>query len=174
MKRLRQMVLILALGGLLVACAARSPKSIPSPTPQPTATPPPVATATPTETPLPTVTPYPTPYEVAPEETFTDVGNTAELSGSHGVGGKAIVAGLQTLIIQGFSYDGKGSQVDIRLVKGDDYDHPAHVFIELEERPYQAEFFLFRIPSSVGRGSADRIVVYSRASGEAYAVGVFD
>ena len=90
----------------------------------------------PAPTPLPTATPFPTPAEVAPERTFTEVGNVGTLTGAHGVQGKAIVAGLQTLIIQGFTFDGKGPAPDLRLVHGSEYARPAAILAALEPRAY--------------------------------------
>ena len=178
MKRFTHVMLIVFLIVLSACAAPAPPTAVPAaPTAEPTATPVPTVPPTATvdvEAHRPASSPFPTPDEVAPEETFRQVGSVAHLSGAHGVSGKAVVAGLQTLIIQGFSYDGKGSQADIRLVKGDELDDPAHVLIELEDRTYDAEFFLFQIPSSLERGSADRIVVYSRADGKAYGVGIFE
>jgi hypothetical protein len=184
MKRFTHLILIVSMIALS-ACTAASPvTAVPAVTiPEPTPTAPPAPTVAavanapttaPAESEKPTSSPFPTPAEVAPEETFRQVGSVAHLSGTHGVAGKAIVAGLQTLIIQGFTYDGKGSQADIRLVQGEDVDDPAHILIELEERAYEGEFLLFHIPSSLERGSADRIVVYSRADGEMYGVGIFE
>jgi len=135
---------------LVVACSACGPKA--TPTPPPTATPAPSATPLPTATVLPSPTPFPTASEPAPEQTFTAVGNTATFSGLHGVSGKAIVAGLQTLIIQGFSYDGKGPAADIRLVLGEDYANPAAVLLQLEQREYKDEVLIITVPSSAGPG----------------------
>jgi len=152
----------------LAACA-------PKPTPQPTATPTPLPTETPVPTPtlIPTPTPFPTASEPAPEFTFTEVGNVAELSGDHGVSATAVVAGLQTMIIQGFSFDGKGPKADIRLILGNDLANPVWIIQELEQRPYQKEIIFAHIPSSVKPGSADSIAVYCPETGEAYAVAVF-
>jgi len=120
-----------------------------------------------------TATPFPDSQEPAPEQTFTLVGNVGHLEGDHDVSGKAIVAGLQTLIIQGFTFDGKGPQADLRLVKEQDYARPAAVLIALEQRPYEDEFFLLRIPNSVTRDNADRLVVYAPETGEVYAETTF-
>lgn len=132
------------------------------------------ATPVPTATPSPPPTPFPTAQEVAPEKTFTAVGNVAILSGEHGVSGKAIVMGLQTLIIQGFNYDGKGPRADIRLVKGEDYEGPAAILTELDQRPYEDELVYAIIPSSAGPGTADRIAVYCPETGQVYAWSTFD
>jgi len=125
------------------------------------------------DTPRPTTTQFPTPSEQAPESTFTSVGNVAFLEGAHGVSGKAIVAGLQTLILTQFTFDGKGPKADIRLVQGQDYDHPAAVLLELEQRPYDGQALIMIIPSSAGPGTADRIVVYVPETGEVYAESTF-
>ena len=166
-KTTRVALVLLALLSL-AACA-------PKPTPQPTATATPVPTETPvpTPTPIPTPTPFPTASEPAPEFTFTEVGNVAELSGAHGVSATAVVAGLQTLIIQGFNFDGKGPKADLRLVLGNDLSNPVWIIQELEQRPYQNEIVFADIPSSVKPGSADSIAVYCPETGEAYAVAVF-
>ncbi len=156
---------------LLAVCSACGPAA--TPTPPPTATPLPSATPLPTATVVPSPTPFPTASEPAPEQTFTAVGNTATFSGLHGVAGKAIVAGLQTLIIQGFSYDGKGSTADIRLVLGDDYANPVAILMQLEPREYTDEMLLMVVPSSAGPGTADSIAVYSTETGEAFASQVF-
>ena len=152
----------------LAACAPK-----PTPQPTPTATPVPTETPVPTPTSPPTPTPFPTASEPAPEFTFTNVGNVAELSGAHGVSCTAVVAGLQTLIIQGFNFDGKGPKADIRLVLGDDLANPTWIIQELEQRPYQNEIVFAHIPSSVKPGSADSIAVYCPETGEAYAVAIF-
>jgi hypothetical protein len=93
------------------------------------------------------------------------------LSGGHGISGKAIVVGGQTLIIVGFRYDGTGSDVDIRLVNGDDYGNAVVKFVHLEPRMYRDEFFILCIPNKAQ--VADRIVVYSMDEG-AYAIGIFE
>ena len=96
------------------------------------------------------------------------------LDGTHGVKGKAIVAGLQTLIIKDFTFDGKGPTADARLVKGDDYANPALVVLALEQRPYEGEFLLFTIPSTVAPENADRLVIYAPETGEVYAETTFE
>jgi len=152
----------------LAACAPK-----PTPQPTPTATPVPTETPVPTPTSPPTPTPFPTASEPAPEFTFTNVGDVARFSGTHGISGTAVVAGLQTLIIQGFNFDGKGPKADIRLVKGSDLANPAWIIQELEQRPYQNEIVFAHIPSSLQPGSADSIAVYCPETGEACAVAVF-
>jgi len=120
-----------------------------------------------------TMTPFPTPAEVAPAHTFTEVGNVGLLEGSHGVTGKGVVAGLQTLIIQGFTFDGKGPAADVRLVMGSDYASPAAVLGVLESRVYDGEMLLYIIPSTVTPENADRLVIYAPETGEVYAETTF-
>ena len=173
MSRIAYLVLIV---GILVLAAGCVPFITPLPPgmrlSSETATPAP--TATPEVTAAPAPTPFPTAAEVAPEETFARVGDVALLSGEHGISGKAIVMGLQTLIIQSFNFDGKGPVVDIRLVKGEDYEHPAAILIELEQRTYGNELVYAIIPSAAGPGTADRIAVYNTETGEVYAWATFD
>jgi hypothetical protein len=154
-----------------VAPGVGTPAAAPTDTSAPTSMPDP--TALPTATPTPSPTPFPTAAEAAPEETFTQVGDVAHLSGLHEVTGKAIIAGLQTLIIQGFHYDGKGGRLDIRLVKGQDWENPVAILTELEERAYEKEMLYMIIPSSVGPGTVDHIVVYAPDSDEVYALATF-
>ena len=153
---------------LLTGCAKATP------TPQPTATPLPTATATlePTATPLPTEVPTPT-LEPAPEAIFASVGDRAVFSGDHDASGKAVIAGLQTMIILGFNFDGKGPQADLRLVRGNDYDNPAAILVTLEARPYAQEFLQLRIPAEAAPGTADSIAVYCPETETAYAVAKF-
>jgi len=159
---------------LVAACAQATPTPQPTATPMPTATatPEPTATLEPTATPIPTEVPTPT-LEPAPEAIFAPVGYRAVFSGDHGVSGKAVVAGLQTMIILGMNFDGKGPQADLRLVLGDDYDNPIVILTELEQRPYEAEFLQLRIPAEAAPGTADSIAVYCPETGTAYAVAVF-
>ena len=163
------MILLATLAGCR-AVPARAPEAAPSPTL--TATPAPSATPEPTVP--PTRTPFPTPAEVAPEATFATVGAVAEFSGAHEVTGKAVVAGLQTLIIQAFSFDGKGPRVDIRLVRGEDYANPVAILVELEPRVYAHEMVFTRIPATAGPDTADSIAVYCPETGEVYAAAKFD
>jgi hypothetical protein len=158
-------------GSVDTPAAVTTDTSTPTNTPLPTSTPEP--TLPPTAPLPPSPTPGPTAAEVAPENTFTHVGNVAHLSGIHGVAGKAIVAGLQTLIIQGFYYDGKGGRLDIRLVKGEDWENPVAILTELEERIYEKEMLYMIIPSSAGPGTVDHIVVYAPDTNEVYALAKF-
>ena len=156
----------------LLTLAACGPKA--TPTPVNTLTPEPTNTPLPTNTPVPSPTPFPKANEPAPEKIFTAVGNVATLSGEHGVSGQSIVAGLQTMIIQVFNYDGKGPSADIRLVKGEDYENPVAILLELEQRVYQDEMLLMIIPSAAGPGKADRIVVYCPETATVYAWNTFE
>lgn len=135
----------------------------------------PTATIAPTTAPTapPANTLIPTPDEVAPEETFAKVGNIAALKGDHGVEGKAMVAGLQTLIIQGFKFDGKGPQADVRLVLGDKVEEPAAILLALESRSYDNEMVVLRIPNAAGPGTANSIAIYCPETGETYALAKF-
>ena len=177
-KFVRAAVALVAILAILGCSAKATPTLAPTTQPEPTATAsatlPPTETPEPTITPLPSTTPPPTPVGVAPEETFASVGSVAHLQGEYAISGKAVVAGLQTLIILMFSYDGKGPQADIRLVNGDDYEHPAAVLLELESRPYEGEFLHLGIPADAGPGTADRVVVYSSDAGEVLAEGTFE
>lgn len=169
--------LLVLLFSVLVACGMRSeqgPVSTATSVAVSTATPLPTGTPVPTETFSSTRTPFPTPVKEAPKETFASVGNVAYLNGHHDVSGKAIVAGLQTLIIQRFSFDGKGPNADIRLVQGQNYADPAAVLLDLEARSYDEEFLRLIIPSSVGPDDADNIVVYCEETNDVYAVAKFD
>ncbi|NLD73619.1 MAG: DM13 domain-containing protein [Chloroflexi bacterium] len=164
---------IMAAVALLTALTSGCIVTTPTPLAEPAGATAP-ATLAPEATPLPAATPFPTPNEPAPETTFTAVGNVGMLSGTHGVEGKAIVAGLQTLIIKGFTFDGKGPLADARLVKGDDYENPGMVLLTLEQRPYEGEFLLFNIPSTVTAENVDRLVIYAPETGEVYAETTFE
>ncbi len=161
-------ICLFVVSSVLIACGSQPTSTSPALTPTPLSTDVPASAATIS----PTSTPFPTPAEAAPEETFTRVGNVAHLDGQHGVSGKAIVAGLQTLIIQTFTFDGKGPRADIRLVQGQNYAEPAVVLLELD-RPYEGEFLRIIIPSSVGPDDADSIAVYCEETGEVYAAAKF-
>lgn len=147
---------------LILACVPLTP------TPEPTAIP------VPTEVPTPTRTPFPTPAEPAPETAFVEIGSVALLQGDHGISGKAVVAGRQTLIIMSFKYDGKGPKADIRLVKGKNYEEPTAILTELEQRPYEGHYLLLHIPQSADAGTADAIAVYAPETGEVYAYAEFE
>ena len=174
MKKLHYLLTGLLVLLLVAACAKATPTPQPTSTPMPTATatPEPTATLEPTATPIPTEVPTPT-LEPAPEAIFAPVGYRAVFSGDHGVSGKAVVAGLQTMIILGMNFDGKGPEADLRLVLGDDYDNPIVILAELEQRPYEAEFMQLRIPADAAPGTADSIAVYCPETETAYAVAVF-
>jgi len=141
-------------------------ESPPLPLPTPTPIPPPYPE--PEYTVLPPVCPVGTP---APPQTFTDIGTTATLAGSHGISCRVCVAGLQTLIIWGFTYDGTGAgTVDIRLLKGNVTVAKLKV---LDNRAYDGSEPLYLcIPYELRDGDADRIAVYSTEEG-LYAVGIF-
>ena len=146
----------------------------PTPTSVPTAAP--TATVRPTSTPTLTPTPAstPTPGVPAPEEAFADVGSMARFSGEGGhVAGRAVLAGLQTIILREFDFDGQCSSADIRLGKEGEFDQPAAVLVELEARSYVKELFVLTIPPGVTADNADSIAVYCRDTGEVVDWGLF-
>jgi len=133
--------------------------------PQATPTPPPYPE--PEYTVLPPVCPVGT---LAPPQTFTDVGDTATLAGSHGITGRACVAGLQTLIVWGFTYDGDGvGTTDIRLLNRNETVAKLKV---LDHAYDGSEWLHLCIPWELRDGDADRIAIYSIEEG-LYAVGIF-
>ena len=159
---------------LLVAILCLSACSpAPTPTPIPTAT----ATFTPQPTDTPTVTPlpsrYPTSTTPAPEEAFTEVGSIADFSGES-TSGRAVVAGLQTIVIREFVFDGQCTKADIRLGKEGQFDQPAGILTTLEARPYNKETLVLTIPLEVTPDKADSIAVYCVETGEVLGWGRFD
>jgi hypothetical protein len=161
---IKRLVYVFAVCALLTACVVSYPEDVAGT--QEAALPAPQAYPEPTS--------MPTAAGPAPERTFTDVGNVGHLEGPHDVAGKAIVAGLQTLIIQGFHFDGKGPAADVRLVQGEDYATPAAILLPLEARVYADEVLLFTIPSTVAPENADRLVIYAPETGEVYAETTFE
>jgi len=99
---------------------------------------------------------------VAPPETFARVGETADLYG-YGMSGRVTVAGLQTIILRNFSYDGSAGTVDIRLVNRGDYENPVAKYDVLGCA--NGEWFRLCIPGWLRRGDADRIAVFSFTEG---------
>lgn len=175
MRTLCRITMIVSLVSVLVSCG---PSATSAPTSHAVGSPAAVLDVPdsphPTGTAVPSPTPFPVANEPAPERTFAKVGSVVQLESTYGISGKAIVAGLQTLIIQGFHYDGKGPRLDIRLVKGEEYENPVAILLELEPRAYRGELLYVIIPSSAGPGTADTIAVYSPETGEAYAMATFD
>jgi len=175
MHALRQILVVLFLPLVLISCRpSTTPEPTSPPVPSPTATLHTPPTSEPTDAPVATVPPFPTANEPAPESTFARVGSVSEFESEYGISGRAIVAGLQTLIIQGFQYDGKGPRLDIRLVKGQDYENAVAVLLELDQRAYREESLHMIIPSCAGPGTADTIAIYSPETGQVYATGKFD
>ena len=177
MKRIYWAALICTIAILLSACqptATVTPASTLAPKAA-LATVAPTSTTAPTQAPTlpPTRTLIPTPDEVAPEATFAKVGQVAMLQGSHDVEGKAMVAGLQTLIIQGFKFDGKGPEADVRLVLDANMDDPAAIILVLEPRVYDNEMIVMRIPTAAGPGTANSVAIYCPETGETYASAKF-
>lgn len=179
MRTIRILFMLLVVCGLVGCAAAPTPTPLPTRPPKPTETPvPPTATPAPTDeptaTPLPSKTPFPTPDGAAPERTIADVGAVTYFEGTHGVSGKLVIAGLQTMIIQAFHFDGKGSEIDVRLVKDSAYDDPVAVLTTLDARVYGNEMILVRIPSSASRDTVDSIVIYCPETQEVYATARFE
>ncbi len=146
--------------------------------PTATLTPPePTAVVLPTETPIPpTATPkvWPTSKTPAPEMAVLPVGYTATLQETqHGVIGKAVMAGLQTMIINGFSFDGQGPPAEIRLVKQGDWDVAVAVLLQLEQRPYNQELLVMEVPGHLEPMQADSIAVYCPETKTLYGWGLF-
>lgn len=152
MNRINQAVLLTIIVCLLAGCQA-TPTSTPQvPTAQPTLT---------TVPPTPTTRVWPTSSTPAPEEPVIPVGHTTTLQDTqHGVSGKAVMAGLQTILINEFTYDGQGPAVDVRLVKEGDLGNAVAILGKLEQRPYDGELLIFTVPSDLKPGDADSISVY--------------
>lgn len=152
---------------LLVGCrpGATPTPTIPTPTPIPTAT---------TVMPTPTIVVWPTSSTPAPELAVLPVGYaTVFAETQHGISGKAIMAGLQTLIITDFAFDGQGPVADIRLVMEGDFDNAVIVLANLEQRPYDREVLILVVPSHLQPGEADSIAVYCPETKTTYAWGRF-
>ena len=96
---------------------------------------------------------------IAPEYTFTDVGDVAYFSGFNGISGKAVVAGLQTLMIIGF-YAAGDTEAEIWLAKWPDLETPVHKLGTVDMRVYAGEYMMYHIPCWLTPGSVDFIVVY--------------
>jgi len=141
-----------------VLCLMASCKPAPTPTPlQPTIVIVPTATEVPA-TPTPKM--WPTASTPAPEEPVIPVGYTATLQDTqHGVSGKAVMAGLQTIIFSEFNFDGQGPPADLRLVKEGNWDSAETILLKLE-RPYDKELLVMTIPSDLQPWQADSIAVY--------------
>ena len=167
-------LLVVPLGGCTKTPDPTDTPVPPTATPVPTATFIPTATIVPTATLVPTPTPFPTSMTPAPEEAFFELGSKAILQGEgHNVAGSAMVAGLQTIVMRGFTYDASCDEADIRLGLGDNFDEPAAVLTVLEDRAYKDEILVLTVPRDVEPGQADSIAVYCTASGEVHGWGQF-
>ncbi len=144
---------------ILVLMIGTGCRSAATPGPQ---TPTPLVQATSAALPAtPTLEIWPTASTPAPDEPVIPVGYTAVFQDTqHNVSGKAVMAGLQTIVISGFTYDGLGPPADIRLVKGGDFGHAVAILARLEQRPYEQEWLVLTVPSDLKPGDADGIVVY--------------
>ena len=168
-------LLVLPLGG---CTKTPDPTATPVPPPAatlvPTPTLIPTATLVPTATLPPTPTPFPTSMTPAPEEAFFELGSKAILQGkSHNVAGSAMVAGLQTIVMRGFTYDGACEGADIRLGLADNFDEPSAVLMVLENRAYNDEILVLTVPNHVNRSKADSIAVFCSATSEVHGWGRF-
>lgn len=166
MNRINQAVLLTIIVCLLAGCQAT-----PTSTPQVPTTAQPTATAIP---PTPTTKVWPTSSTPAPEEPVIPVGHTTTLQDTqHGVSGKAVMAGLQTILINEFTYDGQGPAVDVRLVKEGDLGEAVVVLGKLEQKPYDRELLIFTVPSDLKPGDADSISVYCSELQASFGWGLF-
>lgn len=167
MKRIRTVTLWVLILGLTVGCR---PTATPTPA-EPTAVVLPTETAIP---PTPTPKVWPTSQTPAPEIAVLPVGYTATLQETqHGVIGKAVMAGLQTMIINGFSFDGQGPPAELRLVKQGDWDVAVAVLLQLEQRPYDQELLVMEVPGHLEPMQADSIAVYCPETKTLYGWGLF-
>jgi len=157
MRRITSIIVLLCLVVILSACRSGL---IAGPTSQPHSTPSLASSTSSTE------------ESGAPEATFMPVGSTAQWDEQDGTSGKAVVAGLQTLIIIGFTYDGK-AQADLRLVNASDPDTAVHILTRLD-RAYTQEVLQFAIPHDLGPGTADSIAIYDTRSERVLAIATFN
>ena len=178
---MRRLVVALVIVFVLVTVAC-SPEPTPEPTAEATVAEPMVTVvltiAPPEPTPTPTLVPTPimnaTVDSPAPEEAFADVGSIARFSSDDdAVMGRAILAGLQTLIIRDFSYQVDCTGADIRLGKEGTFDQPSAVLIDLEEREYTLEMMVLSLPPEVNADNTDSIALYCEETGEVLGWGTF-
>lgn len=152
-------VLLLGIALLLTACGGGEPS------PQPTHTPSLIPTPT---------SPPPPPPPPTPAGPFLPVGYVAEFQqAEHGITGQARVVADRQILLRGFSYDGQGQQVDIRLARQGQLDPPLAVLMADLAGPYQNTALVLTVPPDLPAGAAEVIAVYSAAEGRAYAVATF-
>jgi hypothetical protein len=144
---------------------------------QPQVTPTPVPTAQPTATsvpPTPTIKVWPTSSTPAPEEPVIRVGDVAVLQDTKsGVSGKAIMAGLQTIILNNFTYDGSCATLEVRLAKAASRDTVVGLLGTVEKRAYSNEALVLTVPSDLKPGAADSILLYCTESATTLGWGTF-
>lgn len=157
MKTLAKAVLLVVALSMLVACQQQpTPTPTPAPTPSPTAQP--TATRVP---PTPTIKVWPTSSTPGPEEPVIRVGDVAVLQDTKGgVSGKAIMAGLQTIILNNFAYDGSCGVLEVRLVKEESRDTVVSVLGRVEKRTHSNEALILTVSSELKPGAADSILLY--------------
>jgi hypothetical protein len=113
---------------------------------------------------IPWVT-MPVDLSVAQAQTFVPVGWIADFVGFNGLKGKAVVTGLQSLIILDVWFYGN-TGAEIWLVKWPDLETPVYKLYVLEQRPYYGESIpmtnppgALYLPWYLNRGSADTLVI---------------
>ena len=167
-------LLVVPMGGCTKTLDPTATPVPPAATPVPTSTLIPTATPVPTATFVPTSTPFPTSMTPAPEAAFLELGTKAILQGeSHNVAGSAMVTGLQTIVMRGFTYDGACEEADIRLGLTDNFYEPAGILMVLENRAYNDEILVLTVPNHVELGEADSIAIYCPATSEVHGWGQF-
>jgi len=126
------------------------------------------------EPPLPpgVPTPIPTPVEVAPECTFTDVGNTARFTGPHGLSGLIVVAGLQTIVIPGFCWNGEPEQLKIEMLHEDaeGYLETVAVLTRLRQYRYVNRILVLQVPAWIGHEDASIVAFRGARTGTTYVI----
>jgi len=113
--------------------------------------------------------------ETAPAKTYMPVGSVARYYDSM-MGFTGIVAGLQTLVINNLYYPqvmlDLFPQADFRLVQDYDYEH-GYVLIGMV-RTYDNGLLIFIIPSYVGPGCANKLVLWDNNGQQVIAEAWFD
>jgi len=129
------------------------------------------------EPPLPpgVPTPIPTPVEIAPERTFTDVGNTAWFTGPHGLSGTIVVAGLQTIVIPDFCWEGEPEQLKIVMLHedADGYLETVATLTRLRQYRYVNRILVLRVPAWIGHEDASIVAFRGARTGTTYVMAEF-
>jgi len=113
--------------------------------------------------------------EVAPARTYMPVGSVARYADSS-ISFTGVVAGLQTLVIIGITIPQYildfFPAADFRLVQGDNYAS-GYVLIGVAY-PYDNDYLIFTIPSYIGPGCANKLVLYDPDGEQVIAEAWFD